>query len=70
MSGNEQDIKSNLNILNKAGGFLRRELGRSLRIRTIPELHFHYDESIAKGAHLSSLIEQAVAEDMAKKHED
>lgn len=70
MGAAEQDIKRNLSILNKAGGFLRRELGRRIRIRTIPELHFHYDESIERGMQLSALIDQAVAEDQAKHHDD
>jgi len=31
-----------------------------VRLRTMPELHFVYDESIGKGLHLSALIAQAV----------
>ena len=38
-------------------------LGRAVRMRHVPELHFHYDESVVRGAHLSALIERAVAED-------
>ncbi|MES9885285.1 MAG: ribosome-binding factor A, partial [Candidatus Sedimenticola sp. 6PFRAG1] len=41
----------------------RHELGHRMRMRTIPVLHFVYDESIERGARLSSLIEQAVEED-------
>jgi ribosome-binding factor A len=29
--------------LRRASSFLRRELGRRIRIHTLPELHFHYD---------------------------
>lgn len=42
--------------LNEAAGFLRRELGRRVRARTIPKLHFQYDESVEEGARLSDLI--------------
>ncbi len=47
--------------LKRASGFLRRELGRRIRIHTLPELHFVYDNSIAHGISLSHLIDQASA---------
>ncbi|MFC3147382.1 30S ribosome-binding factor RbfA [Piscinibacterium candidicorallinum] len=46
--------------LNAARGYLRRELGRRISIFQTPELHFIHDQSIARGAHLSELIDQAV----------
>jgi len=45
--------------LAKASGFLRRELGRRVRIHTTPQLHFVYDASLERGASLSRLIDQA-----------
>lgn len=53
--------------LKGAAGFLRRELGRRVRIHHIPELHFVYDESVERGTELSHLIDEAVKSD---KHED
>ncbi len=47
--------------LRQASGFLRRELGRRIRIHTLPELKFVFDESLTRGAELSRLIEQAVS---------
>jgi ribosome-binding factor A len=47
--------------LSKAAGFLRRELGRRIRIHTIPELHFVHDQSLQRGSSLSQLIDQAVS---------
>ena len=49
--------------LKRASGFLRRELGRRVRIHTTPELHFVYDRSVLEGTRLSALIDRAVAED-------
>lgn len=46
--------------LQRSAGFLRRELGRRIRLHQIPELHFIYDESIERGARLSKLIDEAV----------
>lgn len=47
--------------LQKAAGFLRRELGKRIRIHTTPQLQFVFDQSLTRGANLSQLIEQAVA---------
>lgn len=47
--------------LDKASGFLRRELGRRIRIHTTPQLHFVFDQSLERGAELTRLIHEAVA---------
>ena len=64
----EEAVKGNLRSLNEAAGFLRMQLGKSMKLRTVPQLHFNYDASIRRGVELSSLIERAVAED--RKHSD
>ena len=46
--------------LQRSAGFLRRELGRRIRIHQIPELHFVYDASVERGTYLSGLIDAAV----------
>ena len=61
-------VERNLEILRDAAGYLRMLLGKVMKVRSVPQLHFHYDESIARGAHLSALIDRAVAED--NKHRD
>lgn len=48
--------------LKAAAGYLRRELGRRVRIHTTPELHFVHDESVEHGVALSKLIDQANAQ--------
>ncbi|MGL1832909.1 30S ribosome-binding factor RbfA [Rhodocyclaceae bacterium SMB388] len=55
--------------LRRASGFLRRELGRRVRIHTTPELHFHYDKSVEEGSRLSRLIDEVVREDESRAHE-
>lgn len=47
----------------RSAGFLRRELGRRIRLHHIPELHFVFDTSVVEGARLSHLIDEAVASD-------
>ncbi|WP_028241606.1 30S ribosome-binding factor RbfA [Stutzerimonas azotifigens] len=61
-------IELNLHILGEAAGFLRMQLGKVMKLRTVPQLHFRYDASIRRGVELSALIERAVAED--RKHGD
>ena len=47
--------------LQKASGFLRRELGKRISIHMTPQLHFVFDQSLERGADLSKLIQEAVA---------
>jgi ribosome-binding factor A len=57
----ETRIVESLTILNEAAGFLRSELGRGLKIRKVPHLRFHYDDSLRRGAEINALIHQALA---------
>ena len=63
-------VRANLHILNDASGYLRMLLGKVMKLRSVPQLHFHYDESISRGAHLSALIDQALAEDRRKQQDE
>ena len=65
----ERDVPEILQGLRRASGFLRRELGRRIRIHTIPELHFHYDRSVEEGSRLSQLIDAVVKEDESREQE-
>ena len=48
--------------LKQAGGFLRSQLARRIKLHSIPQLHFIYDASIERGFELSRLIDAAVAD--------
>ncbi len=50
------DSEQVLKGLKSAGGYLRRELGRSLKLRATPELTFVRDDSIDKGAHILGML--------------
>ncbi|HTJ96290.1 MAG TPA: 30S ribosome-binding factor RbfA [Rhodocyclaceae bacterium] len=52
--------------LTRSSGFLRRELGKRIRIHTLPQLHFVYDPSVEEGARMSVLIDEAVRADVAR----
>ena len=47
-----------LRALERAKGFLRRELGKRLQLRFAPELRFYYDESIDRGAEMEALLRE------------
>lgn len=54
----------------KAGSFLRYELGQRIKLRIIPRLEFCYDKSVLRGAELSRLIDNVVADDKKRYHDD
>ena len=54
----------------EASGRLRKRLGKTMHIRRAPELIFQHDDSAERGARISALIEQAVAEDRRRAGRD
>ena len=40
-------VRANLHILNDASGYRRMLLGKVMKLRSVPQIHFHYDESIS-----------------------
>ncbi|MSQ49030.1 MAG: 30S ribosome-binding factor RbfA [Betaproteobacteria bacterium] len=52
--------------LQRAAGFLRSKLAQRMKMYTTPELRFSYDESVARGDHLSQLIDSVVPREPPK----
>ncbi len=61
------EIEEGIQALNRASGYLRTLLAKNISLRTTPKLTFKYDDSAVRGRYLSSLIDEAIAQD--KKHE-
>ncbi len=59
----EDTAKESETGLNRAAGFLRKELARSLSLRNTPELKFIYDDTEVKADALSILIDKAINSD-------
>jgi ribosome-binding factor A len=55
--------------LERASGFLRGRLGREIKIRHVPELRFHHDDSAAEAQRISSLIDGALISDRHDEQE-
>lgn len=68
--GDDSKAKETEKALNHAAGFLRHELREVVILRSIPQLRFYYDESVARGARVSSLIDRAIAADRKEDKED
>jgi ribosome-binding factor A len=56
--GSEMNREDLLAGFDKASGFLRKALAAHLRLRQMPELSFHYDDSIERGARLLELMSE------------
>ena len=61
MGGAEQ-VKSSLEGLQSALGFIRREIGHRIRLRFTPEISFALDTSLDYGDHIQKLLLQVEGE--------
>ena len=57
-------------VLNKAAGFLRSELARGATMRTVPRLHFKFDESVGRGRDMESLLREVREVDALRPSDD
>ncbi len=53
--------------LQSAAGWLKREVGRRLRAKKVPELRFHLDETDERAGRVDELLRQIAAEDAERK---
>lgn len=56
----QQDISQILHGLESASGFLRNQLGKSLKLRKIPELRFIIDETEENSQKIEELIQKSL----------
>jgi ribosome-binding factor A len=65
LAGSER-ASAAVEALQHSAGYLRSELAHRLKLYSVPQLHFAYDDSIESGLKLSRLIDDAIADD--RKH--
>jgi ribosome-binding factor A len=63
---NSEDQVESIEVLNRAVGFIRKEIARRIRARIVPTLKFVIDESVTRGVAMDELISEAIKSD--KKH--
>ncbi|MDY0190415.1 MAG: 30S ribosome-binding factor RbfA [Desulfuromonas sp.] len=56
--GEDSDVEQTQKGLESASAYLRRELGKRLKLRHVPELIFIFDKSVAYGNHIEEIIQQ------------
>ncbi len=56
--GDETRRDEVLGALQRASGFLRREVAQRIRLRTTPELHFHWDLNLEHGERMNRLLDE------------
>lgn len=59
-----------LSALERAKGQIRRELGREMHIRQIPELRFIFDDSETRARCMDEIIDRVIKEDDEKRREN
>jgi ribosome-binding factor A len=67
--GNKADKNEILKGFVAASGFLRKQLANRLKLKHTPELSFHLDDSIERGAEVLRLIEQVASSDTENEDE-
>jgi ribosome-binding factor A len=68
--GDEGKRKETLEGLNKAKGFIKRELGKNLRQRVTPDITFYLDDSIEHGSHINQLLKKVMGDEEKIKEND
>lgn len=61
LDSNAEEREAAIDGLNKASGFLRKQLGNKMRLRVVPSLSFRYDVVQENAARITSLIDDAVS---------
>ena len=59
--GGEAEREKSLTALRSAAGFIRRELGRRLRIHHTPEIDFRYDKGLDATDRVARLLQEDAA---------
>ena len=67
--GSEKEKKESMTALEMATGFIRRELGKRLKIYYTPQISFEQDTSLDYGMHIEGVIKQIHKDDEAKKYD-
>ena len=52
------ELNAMMEALKKASGFVRRELGRRVDLRYVPEILFELDTNIEYAAHINQLLKE------------
>lgn len=56
LNASQQSQKDNIKWLNNAAPAIRSKMGKRMRLRSVPQIKFHYDDSFEKGMRIAELL--------------
>jgi ribosome-binding factor A len=60
--GDAEARKNTARALDRASGFMRRQIGQRLRLRRAPEIHFEFDQSIGHQDRVEQILNEIADE--------
>lgn len=64
--GDEETRKESMAGLERAKGYIRRELGKRLQLRYTPDIHFNLDKSLDHAMKIKGILNKLKAEEKLK----
>jgi ribosome-binding factor A len=61
--GGDEEVRKTLGALRSAAGFVRWQLGQTLRMRYTPQLHFALDKSARAGDRVEKILKEEVGKE-------
>jgi len=68
--GSDAEKKATEQGLNSARGFIRKEMGKSLRMRYVPDIVFKYDVSVDYGYRIESILKEISSSEQSDDKQD
>lgn len=62
-----EQVKTSIRGLQDAAGFIRRMLGKAMRLRVVPELTFSYDHSVVEGMRMTNVLREIMHNDRLRR---
>src|SRR5580658_108601 len=67
--GTEEDRQESMKGLERAKGYVRKELGTRLQLRYTPEIHFRLDDSLDNSLKIRKILNEIKSEDKPKNED-
>ncbi|MCL5289948.1 MAG: 30S ribosome-binding factor RbfA [Bacillota bacterium] len=67
--GSEDQRAETLNVLQKAAGYMRSEIGRRIKVRHAPEIIFKLDTSLDHGTRIMEILHEINRQEEKTTHE-
>jgi ribosome-binding factor A len=68
--GGEEERRTSLEGLKRCRGYLRQIIGDQIRMRTVPELRFIYDDSLDRSFRVEEVLDRIAAERVERSDDD